>query len=444
MILIRLKALCKIFVILTAIFMFARSVSAQQYWVEQQCPTTKSLQHLMFTDSLNGWASGDSGAIVHTSNGGQNWSVQQSGIIISIDDIFFANSRLGWALSNDFYYGGTIILKTTNAGVNWTNSRYPDTTILIRSVFFIDSANGFLGGTGFTYPVILRTSNGGINWQQCLIDSGMCYNFPVLRINFINQLTGFACGGYNDRAGIYWKTTNGGLSWKDSCISPEPLFDIILINNYRIVATGGDPEFGSSNYSSTDGGSTWKPTSLQIFGIPKRIAGRTLNEYWIPCGYAEKFAVSIDTTKSWFQVDTPDSANLFDIRFVNQLNGWCIGNKGQNQVGAIFKYNTAVIGIQPQQSTIPEIPVLYQNYPNPFNPSTMIRFYLPSGSSVVITVYDIIGRTIKVFNKGILAEGEHSIEFDAHELPSGVYFYQLRAVNKEREFVENKKMVLIK
>ena len=88
---------------------------------------------------------------------------------------------------------------------------------------------------------------------------------------------------------------------------------------------------------------------------------------------------------------------------------------------------------------------LFQNYPNPFNPSTKIRFAISAvvpgfGLSTSLKVYDILGNEIITLINKNLAVGEYEYTFDASELSSGVYFYQLKAGS----FVITKKMVLIR
>jgi len=83
---------------------------------------------------------------------------------------------------------------------------------------------------------------------------------------------------------------------------------------------------------------------------------------------------------------------------------------------------------------------LFQNYPNPFNPSTKIEYQVPEMSLVTIKIYDLLGREIKTLMNEEKPAGEYEVEFDGTGLPSGVYFYQLRAGN----FVETKKMILMK
>jgi len=75
---------------------------------------------------------------------------------------------------------------------------------------------------------------------------------------------------------------------------------------------------------------------------------------------------------------------------------------------------------------IPSEVKLNQNYPNPFNPSTNITFGLPQRSNVTITVYDVLGRKVASVFSGAKAQGFHSIQFDASNLSSGIYIYQLR------------------
>lgn len=83
---------------------------------------------------------------------------------------------------------------------------------------------------------------------------------------------------------------------------------------------------------------------------------------------------------------------------------------------------------------------LLKNYPNPFNPETNISYTLKSASTVKITVYDRLGREVVVLVDGSQSEGEHTVVFNASNLPSGVYFYRVKTADK----TEVRKMVLAK
>ncbi len=90
---------------------------------------------------------------------------------------------------------------------------------------------------------------------------------------------------------------------------------------------------------------------------------------------------------------------------------------------------------------------LSQNYPNPFNPETKIQFSIPfsngnnsSLQNVTLKVYDVLGSEVALLVNEQKQAGAYEVDFDAIDLPSGIYFYRLAAGN----FVETKKMMLVK
>jgi hypothetical protein len=70
---------------------------------------------------------------------------------------------------------------------------------------------------------------------------------------------------------------------------------------------------------------------------------------------------------------------------------------------------------------------LEQNYPNPFNPSTTIKFSLAEKANVKLAVFDMLGREVAVLVNGEQSVGSHSVEFNASQIASGVYFYKLQS-----------------
>ncbi len=83
---------------------------------------------------------------------------------------------------------------------------------------------------------------------------------------------------------------------------------------------------------------------------------------------------------------------------------------------------------------------LYQNYPNPFNPITVIKFSIPKSNHVSLIIYDSLGRLVLKLVDEVKEPGYYEAEFDATNLPSGIYFYSLLS----GEYSATKKMVLIK
>ena len=102
------------------------------------------------------------------------------------------------------------------------------------------------------------------------------------------------------------------------------------------------------------------------------------------------------------------------------------------------------VGIEEQPAAggiiVPESFTVSQNYPNPFNPSTRIDFSLPQNADVNITVYNVRGQKVATLVNGSRAAGSYTVNWNAENLPSGVYMYRFTAGN----VVESRKMMLLK
>jgi len=106
-----------------------------------------------------------------------------------------------------------------------------------------------------------------------------------------------------------------------------------------------------------------------------------------------------------------------------------------------LKYKSTTTNIGHIEQNLATEYVLSQNYPNPFNPTTAIGFSLLAVSNVTLKVYDILGKEVAtLIHSRVMDEGKHEVEFDASNLPSGMYFYKLTANN----FSQVKKMQVLK
>ena len=83
---------------------------------------------------------------------------------------------------------------------------------------------------------------------------------------------------------------------------------------------------------------------------------------------------------------------------------------------------------------------LVQNYPNPFNPTTTINFTLPYSSNITLTIYNVLGEKITTLVDREFSAGVHSVEWNAIEFSSGIYFYRIEAGS----FTKTNRMMLIK
>ena len=413
----------------------------RQEWAKIPSPTNKTLRNLYFIDAQTGWAAGEDGTIIHTSDGGDSWIVQNSTVPSFIVDVFFINENLGWALAfRNVFPFGTIILKTTNSGNTWIAEDYPDDNAFMNTIFFFDSLNGWVGGT-----YIAGTTNGGVTWVEADVDSSMISGLPVFNFNFYNKQFGYACGGYLDLAGVIWRTTNYGESWSATGVSPDQIFDLYIIDSLNAIALSGDPEgfFGTGNINTADAGTNWTYDEMSLSGLSFAIDFRTESEAWAASGY--KFLITSDSGVNWENKETPDSAIIFDLTFIDSQNGFAVG-----EGGVILKYIPGPADVYNTGNEVtPSNIILYQNFPNPFNPSTIIKFTIPQNErremqDVRLKVYDVLGNKVAALVNEEMLAGTYEIEFNPassiQKPVSGIYFYQLRAGN----FIKTKKMVYLK
>ncbi|MFQ5797155.1 MAG: S8 family serine peptidase [Bacteroidota bacterium] len=108
-----------------------------------------------------------------------------------------------------------------------------------------------------------------------------------------------------------------------------------------------------------------------------------------------------------------------------------------------------VLSTEGSDGAAPPLPItfkLYQNYPNPFNPSTVISYDLPGESYVRLSVYNMLGELIDILVDGKESAGRQSVEVDAEQLSSGVYFYRLETHSTDgtqEMFLQTRKMVVV-
>ena len=105
----------------------------------------------------------------------------------------------------------------------------------------------------------------------------------------------------------------------------------------------------------------------------------------------------------------------------------------------VYGTTSPATGVEDAQA-LPKNFTLEQNYPNPFNPTTTINFEMPKSSFVTLNVYNLLGQKVASLVNQVMQAGSHSVNFDAANLPSGIYLYQLRTDN----FNSIKKMTLLK
>ncbi len=163
------------------------------------------------------------------------------------------------------------------------------------------------------------------------------------------------------------------------------------------------------------------------FEIERIITSNETNGEWILVGFREGYGTTTEPR---------------DYSFVDDIGG-LIGNSlayrlKQLDFDGSYEYSDEVM--VEVEILLPSEFTLHQNYPNPFNPVTTISYSLPLNSQVELVVYNTLGEEVIQLVNGEKEAGQHSVEFDAASLPSGVYFYKIQAGS----FDAYKKKVLMK
>ena len=102
--------------------------------------------------------------------------------------------------------------------------------------------------------------------------------------------------------------------------------------------------------------------------------------------------------------------------------------------------NSSLAEFTVENASVPTSFELFQNYPNPFNPSTNIKFSIATKSNVELSVYNSLGEKVAMLVNGEKEVGVHEVEWNASNMSSGVYFYEIRA----GQFLSVKKLLLMK
>lgn len=154
---------------------------------------------------------------------------------------------------------------------------------------------------------------------------------------------------------------------------------------------------------------------------------------WFSSERAETYWLQISTDNSFVNT-VVDSANLADTSFSAHLDSsttyfWRVracNIAGCSNWSNVWSFTTGTSGLDNLSSTF-SFTTLYQNQPNPFRGSTIIRFLLKNEMHISLMIYDINGKKIKTLTEGLKQAGEYQFEFNAGNLPTGVYWFGLQA-----------------
>jgi hypothetical protein len=199
--------------------------------------------------------------------------------------------------------------------------------------------------------------------------------------------------------------------------------------------------FGTTSWDgvlrSTDNGVTWDilKNGLDITWL-EDIIYNPKNRHLFVLDERRGVFMSTNLGESW---ELQNSGLPDNIQYVSLTSNPNTGQMFVTTSNGIYRSTDQAIYVE-EPEEIPTAYSLSQNYPNPFNPTTKIQYSLPEESRVQLPVYNSLGQEVMQLVNETQSAGKYIVDFNAQNLPSGIYFYRLQT----NKFVDTKKMLLVK
>lgn len=384
--------------LLSALALGLATITNAQNWTQQTSGVTSQLNAVKFTDTQNGWAVGDGGIILNTTNGGSTWSSINnlfSSSPINFTELDVIGNNI-WACTDN-----ALVLYSTNAGNTWSVSSTPSVAMgtSLNHINFSrqNSNNGWAVGGSSTTGIVFKTNDGGATWTSVT-------NVPGLS-NMPSGVQVVSSTIFITDAGMVKKTIDGGLNWttlnvatnimKPIALSTIDIWCIQGLNNsqFAFKSTNGGSVFNS--FSST------LPISGYLINIDAIDINNVLLVSYTGSGY-EVFETNNGGTL-WSATNLGAiSGYINDISFPDFNNAWVVGSNGN-----IYKYGTTTNTKAEKNKTN------FSIYPNPSKNTLTISSNNQIGK---VVISDILGNTVYTEN---IKNNEQTVDLSL--LNSGIY-----------------------
>jgi len=378
---------------------------------------------------------------MQSNDGGYNWhKLVNQPFISASSNINFWDNQVGIVTNYN------TISYTKDGGINWAITNLPDnhraTEIAIpnNDKFFVSTYQVNGGGALFL------SADSGKTWN--IVNDGLPSNIKYFNLQFINPQIGFISGFVDNQISInrLFKTSDGGSSWSEiSTLGVNRyFFDMHWLKEDTAIASIYNNEDGGI-FRTVDCGSNWE----KVLSYPNVSNLFFHNDSWgtaLQLNNSGIFLETIDGGLTWSETQVPiSSAKLFSLfsglrREITSMfpidSGWVIGSSGNAILVAKTDNPTSINSGDKFNdfSNMPNSVQLICNYPNPFNPSTKIIFRVKEYSKIKMTVYNILGQTVKELLNSYKEAGEHNVVWNAKdnsgfEVGTGVYFISIQTEN---------------
>ena len=395
-------------ILLSALALGLATITNAQTWTQQTSGVTSQLNGVKFTDTQNGWAVGDGGIILNTTNGGSTWSSINNlftGSPINFTELDVIGNSV-WACTDN-----ALVLYSTDAGNTWSVSTTPTVTMgtSLKEINFSrqNTNNGWAVGGSSTAGIVFKTTDGGANWTSV-------NNVPSLS-NMPSGVQIISSTIFITDAGMFKKSVDGGLNWTTLNVATNIMKPIALTTSDIWCIQGlNNSQFA---YKSTNGGSVFNSFSstLPMSGYLINIDAIDLNNVMLVSYTGSGYEV-FETNNGgvlWSATNLGTiTGYVNDISFPDFNNAWVVGNNGN-----IYKYGSAT-NIKTEKNE-----TNFSIYPNPSKDIITISSNAQIGE---VIISDILGNTVCTVN---VKNNEQTIDLSL--LYSGIYFITVSNTTKK-------------
>lgn len=358
--------------------------SMAQTWSAQTSGTTQDLWTVQFIDANNGYAAGNAGTVLKTTDGGGTWTAVSITTTDPIRSISFIDVNTGWAAAGDPNNSSSsgAIWMTVNGGTSWTQQS-PSTTESRLGISMVSATNGWACGSRNGPLNIDATVNGGTTWtnQSDANIFGWTYD-----IDAQSTTTAYTVGGafFPSVTGLIISTTNSGSTWSLANTGTIPfLYGIDMFSTTNGFAVGDQGAI-----MSTVDGIAWNAQTSNTTNILRGVSFISSTTGWVT-GENGTILGTANGGTNWNAEVSGTAVHLNNVFAFDTDNIWAVGDSG-----TILK-RTTVSGIE-QQNNYQEHDLTI--YPNPFKDEAKI-FLQPSAELnceiISVVIIDVAGRQIK-------------------------------------------------
>jgi photosystem II stability/assembly factor-like uncharacterized protein len=245
------------YLLIVLVHAIAGSIAAlgQGDWNPINTPANEDLASIHFPTATTGYAMGDAGAAVKTTDGGATWSALATGFPGKLWYTRFLNAETGIAVGDN----GAAIM-TTNGGATWTplatGLKAGTLPTFLFGLQFVTAQTIFaVGGDGEAGSgVVIKSTDGGVTWSKKHIPG----TFFLDRCSFVDESHGYAVGASFTGGGAIFVTTDGGSTWTLGQSAPAIVTSVAALGPSKALAVGS----GGMAYATADGGATWSTATI--------------------------------------------------------------------------------------------------------------------------------------------------------------------------------------